>query len=151
LRVLVIGAISRIKGYDVVRGLALSARTRALPLKVHLLGYSMDDPQLVEAGVVLMGRYFDNELPERIEECDPHVIFIPSIWPETYCYVLSGALSSGRRIAVFDLGAQGERTREHDANHLLLPLALAGEPDDLADLLLRGTRAPDRGALRAAA
>lgn len=151
LRVLVIGAISRIKGYDVVRGLAAVARDQGLPLKVQLLGYSMDDPQLAETGVVLLGRYFDNELPERIEACDPHVIFIPSIWPETYCYVLSGALLSGRRIAVFDLGAQGERTREHDPNHLLLPLELADEPEKLAHLLLKSTHAPESGALRAAA
>lgn len=148
LRVLVIGAISRIKGYDVVLGLARSARTRGLPLKVSLLGYSMDDPRLAEQGVVLLGRYFDNELLEKISAADPHLVLIPSIWPETYCYVLSGALRSGRRIAVFDLGAQAERTRQHNAGHLLLPLALADRPDELADRLLAAATTP---ALRAAA
>ncbi|HEV8689075.1 MAG TPA: glycosyltransferase [Ideonella sp.] len=149
LRVLVIGAISRIKGYDVVLGLAQSVRSRALPLKVSLLGYSMDDPRLAEQGVALLGRYFDNELLEKISAADPHVVLIPSIWPETYCYVLSGALRSGRRIAVFDLGAQAERSRQHDAQHLLLPLSLAERPDELADRLLAATRPPQ--ALRAAA
>ena len=136
LRVLVIGAISRIKGYDVVLGLAQSVRTRGLPLKVSLLGYSMDDPRLADHGVALLGRYFDNELLEKISAADPHVVLIPSIWPETYCYVLSGALRSGRRIAVFDLGAQAERARRHDPGHLLLPLELATRPDELADRLL---------------
>jgi GT2 family glycosyltransferase/glycosyltransferase involved in cell wall biosynthesis len=136
LRVLVIGAISRIKGYDVVLGLAQSVRSRGLPLKVSLLGYSMDDPRLADHGVALLGRYFDNELLEKISAADPHVVLIPSIWPETYCYVLSGALRSGRRIAVFDLGAQAERARRHDPGHLLLPLELAGRPDELADRLL---------------
>jgi GT2 family glycosyltransferase/glycosyltransferase involved in cell wall biosynthesis len=149
LRVLVIGAISRIKGYDVVHGLARSARERGLPIKVSLLGYSMDDPRLAEQGVALLGRYFDNELLERISAADPHIVLIPSIWPETYCYVLSGALRSGRRIAVFDLGAQAERAREHDPDHLLLPLALAERPDDLADALLAATQPPQ--ALRVAA
>jgi O-antigen biosynthesis protein len=136
LRVLVIGAISRIKGYDVVLGLAQSVRSRGLPLKVSLLGYSMDDPRLADHGVALLGRYFDNELLEKVSAADPHVVLIPSIWPETYCYVLSGALRSGRRIAVFDLGAQAERARRHDPGHLLLPLELAGRPDELADRLL---------------
>lgn len=151
VRVLVVGAISRIKGYDVVHGIATSAKQRNLPLKLSLLGYSMDDTRLAEADVTLLGRYFDNELLERINASDPHIILIPSIWPETYCYVLSGALQSGRRIAVFDLGAQAQRTREHDAQHLCLPLTLADRPDDLADLLLASTRAPDKLVLRVAA
>ena len=149
LRVLVIGAISRIKGYDVVLGLAQSVRSRALPLKVSLLGYSMDDPRLADQGVTLLGRYFDNELLEKISAADPHVVLIPSIWPETYCYVLSGALHSGRRIAVFNIGAQAERTRVHDPAHLLLPLELADRPDELADRLLAATEPPQ--ALRVAA
>lgn len=151
LRVLVIGAISRIKGYDVVHGLAQSARQRGLPLKVSLLGYSMDDPRLAEQGVNLLGRYFDNELLERISAADPHIVLIPSIWPETYCYVLSGALRSGRRIAVFDLGAQAERARRHDPHHLLLPLALADRPDELADRLCALVMNPDIVPLRTAA
>lgn len=151
LRVLVIGAISRIKGYDVVHGLAQSARQRGLPLKVSLLGYSMDDPRLAEQGVSLLGRYFDNELLERISAADPHIVLIPSIWPETYCYVLSGALHSGRRIAVFDLGAQADRARRHDPHHLLLPLALADRPDELADRLCALVVNPDILPLKTAA
>lgn len=152
LRVLVVGAISRIKGYDVLLGLAQTVRERGLPIKLSLLGYSMDDPRLAEQGVALLGRYFDNELLEKISAADPHIVLIPSIWPETYCYVLSGALHSGRRIAVFDLGAQAERTRMHDPQHLLLPLALAERPAELADRLLAATEPPqEQAALRVAA
>ena len=151
LRVLVIGAISRIKGYDVLLGLAQSARVRSLPLTLSLLGYSMDDPRLADAGVSLLGRYFDNELLAKIEAADPHLVLIPSIWPETYCYVLSGALRSGRRIAVFDLGAQAERARLHDPHHLLLPLALADRPDELADLLVAVVHDPQRVPVKTAA
>ena len=90
VRVMVIGAISRIKGFDVVHGLAAAARERELPLEVALLGYSVDDGKLAAAGVRLLGRYFDNELQEKISANDPHIILVPSVWPETYCYVLSG-------------------------------------------------------------
>jgi hypothetical protein len=143
LRVLAIGAINLVKGFDVLRGLAAVAERRKLPLGVSLLGYSSDDSLLSGSGVRLLGRYFDNELLDKIEECDPHLILVPSVWPETYCYVLSAAMRSGRRIAVFDLGAQAERARRHDPHHLILPLPLADRPDELADLLLKSTRAPD--------
>ena len=151
LRVLVIGAISRIKGYDVLLGLAQSVRARGLPMKLSLLGYSMDDPRLAEQGVTLLGRYFDNELLEKVSAADPHIVLVPSIWPETYCYVLSGALRSGRRIAVFDLGAQAERARQHDAHHLLLSLDLAERPDELADELLAKSHHPNLMPLKTAA
>ncbi|MFD2453255.1 glycosyltransferase [Ideonella paludis] len=141
LRVLAIGAISRIKGYDVLRRLALSIQNRKLPMELALLGYSMDDACLNDAGVELLGRYFDQELPDRISDHAPHLIFIPSIWPETYCYVLSAALQSNRRVAVFDLGAQAARTQDHSCQHLVLPLWLASAPEELAARLM--TAHPD--------
>ncbi|OYT85614.1 MAG: glycosyltransferase [Burkholderiales bacterium PBB6] len=143
VRVLVVGAISQIKGYDVLLGMARAVVAEGLPMRLTLLGYSQDDGQLAAAGVQLMGRYFDHEMAERIDEADPDIILVPSIWPETYCYVLSGALRSGRRVAVFDLGAQADRVRAHDRHHLVLPLALAEDPLALARMLDRSSRAPD--------
>lgn len=143
IRVLVIGAIGKIKGFDVLRQLAEHVRQHNMPIDLSLLGYSMDDGQLAAAGVHLVGRYFDHELPAKIESQQPHLIFIPSIWPETYCYALSAALGSGHRVAVFDIGAQAERTRAHDPHHLRIPLDLADEPDALADELLRYAHTAD--------
>jgi GT2 family glycosyltransferase len=152
LRVLAIGAISRIKGYDVLQGLAAAAQQGGLPLRLALLGYSMDDPRLATVGVGLLGRYFDNELQDKIAAHDPHVILVPSIWPETFCYVLSSALASGRRVAVFDIGAQAERARAHSPDHLVFPLELADDPSRLAERLLTLARAPGTGGeLRVAA
>jgi O-antigen biosynthesis protein len=143
VRVLAIGAINRIKGYEVLIGLAQAAALRPGSLQVSLLGYSQDDGPLSAAGVTLHGRYYDHEMLDRIAAIDPHIILVPSIWPETYCYVLSGALRSGRRVAVFDLGAQADRARAHDPHHLILPLALASVPAELALYLERSARAPD--------
>lgn len=140
VRVLVIGAISPIKGMDVLLQLMPLARVQQPVCELLLLGYSSDDARLAAAGVRLLGRYTDDQLLTRIEQADPHVIFIPSIWPETYCYVLSGALRSGRKVAVFDLGAQADRTRQHDARHLVLPLALAEQPAPLLARLVSAAR-----------
>lgn len=150
VKVLVVGAISRIKGFDVVSNLARVVREGQMAMEIALLGYSMDDTLLRDEGVVMLGRYFDNELSQRIEDYAPQIIFVPSIWPETYCYVLSGALHSGRRIAVFDLGAQAERTREHHPDHLVLPLHLLDQPEELARHLMDAGRTPTSPALQAA-
>ncbi len=134
--VLVIGALSRIKGYDVLKSLALSGPARAARLKLTLLGYSSDDDGLRAAGVEVLGAYDDDALRRRIDAIDPDLIFIPSVWPETYCYVLSSAMMSGRRVAMFDIGAQARRARAHGVHALLLPLAMAGQADSLARALL---------------
>jgi hypothetical protein len=87
-RVLVIGAINHVKGFEVLAGWRRRPAV-ALPLTLGLLGYSSDDARLAALGVQLQGRYFDHELPEKIAGFAPDLILIPSIWPETYCYVLT--------------------------------------------------------------
>ncbi|WP_119156707.1 glycosyltransferase [Caldimonas tepidiphila] len=140
LRVLVLGAISKIKGYDIVLGMAQAARQHGLPLKVELLGYSMNDGPLASAGVEMLGRYVDGELVHRIQERHPDFVFIPSIWPETYCYTLSAAFKSGCRVAVFDIGAQARRVRNGYPNHLILPLAYVDQPEAVCEAILRETK-----------
>jgi GT2 family glycosyltransferase/glycosyltransferase involved in cell wall biosynthesis len=129
VRALVLGAISRIKGYDVLLQAAQTARRQGLPIEFSLLGFSMDDTRLADAGVHLLGRYDDTDLDARLEACDPDLVFLPSIWPETYCYTLSAALRSGRPVVVFDLGAQARRVRaQAGLRGQVLPLALARDP-----------------------
>ncbi|HEV8689252.1 MAG TPA: glycosyltransferase, partial [Ideonella sp.] len=133
--VLVIGALSTIKGFDVLLGLARSKSAAHLGLRFTLLGHSSDDAALRAAGVQVMGRYDDATLAARIEELAPDLILLPSVWPETFCYVLTTAAASGRRVAVFDLGAQARRLKEVGAEAVYLPIELAGQPELLAKLI----------------
>ena len=50
LRVVVIGAIGKIKGFEVLLACAKNARKRRLPIEFILMGYSMNDRLLQEAG-----------------------------------------------------------------------------------------------------
>jgi glycosyltransferase involved in cell wall biosynthesis len=133
--VLVIGALSPIKGFDVLLGLARSETASLLGLHFTLLGHSADDAALRAAGVTVLGRYDDETLTARIDELAPDLILLPSVWPETFCYVLTAAAASGRRVAVFDLGAQARRLKEAGADAVYLPIELAGRPEQLVDLL----------------
>ena len=57
------------------------------------------------------GRYRVADLPRLIGELRVNVCLIPSIWPETFCYVAEELLGLGMPVAVFDLGAPAERVR----------------------------------------
>lgn len=128
LRVVVIGAIGKIKGFDVLLACARDARKRRLPIEFIAMGYSVNDRQLEQAGVHVTGRYLEHEAEETLHSLDPHVIWLPSTWPETYSYTLSLALKSGRPVFAFDLGAIARRLRNSEHPCGLLPLKLADAP-----------------------
>ncbi|MFZ2986373.1 glycosyltransferase family 2 protein [Ideonella sp.] len=134
--VLVVGAISRIKGYDVLLALAGTQAARSGRLSLTLLGTSHNDAVLRAAGVDVLGRYEDADLPARLSELAPDLAFIPSVWPETYCYVLSALLKAGCLTAVFDLGAPARRLHSASVPAVWLPLQLADDPELLAERLL---------------
>lgn len=136
LRIAVVGAIGAPKGFDVLQGLAADARNRGLLIEYHLIGYSQNDQLLEESGVMLHGRFKEEqEALDLLDEIQPDLFFIPSIWPETFCYTLSMAIKKGIPPVVFDIGAQGERVSELNWG-TLLPLDLAINPGALSEGIL---------------
>ena len=75
-----------------------------------------------------------------------HLAWLPSVWPETWCYALGGALRAGLPVVAFDLGAQAERLRATGRGRLL-PLGLPAAAINNALLALR-THAGDEYAPR---
>jgi hypothetical protein len=94
------------------------------------MGYSMNDRLLQEAGVKITGRYLEENAKNTLETLSPHVVWLPSVWPETYSYTLSIALQAGLSVVAFDIGAIARRIRGSRPNgvHCLLPLDLAKQP-----------------------
>jgi GT2 family glycosyltransferase/glycosyltransferase involved in cell wall biosynthesis len=124
-RVALIGAIGDHKGYKVLLACARDARTRRLPLEFVVIGYTCDDAPLVATGKVFVtGRYSEAEVPHLLEREQPDVAWLPSVWPETWCYTLDYALGAGLQVVAFDLGAIAERLRARGSG-VLLPLGLA--------------------------
>lgn len=105
LKVLVIGALSREKGADVLERTA-TYRDPLNRLEYHLLGYAYRPlaPEIIQHGA-----YEDANLDRMIAELDPHIVWFPAQWHETYCYTLSAALRSGLPILATDLGSFPER------------------------------------------
>ncbi|OYQ31554.1 hypothetical protein CHU95_20650 [Niveispirillum lacus] len=144
LRVLVPGAIGPSKGYDVLLACAHDAAHRQLPLQWQVLGYSMDDAALLETGrVVISGQYREEEVPALMAQLRPHMAFLPSVWPETWCYALTHVMAAGLFIAAFDLGAQAERLRQR-GHAMLLPIHAAAPAINDALLQSAASFTPDQ-------
>lgn len=110
LRIVVLGALSPIKGPDLLEQCALDAQARNLPLEFHLLGYAYRS--LVtrpKSHLQVHGPYPDLALPERLADLKPHLVWFPAQTPETYSYTLSACLQAGLPVVAPDLGAFPER------------------------------------------
>ena len=113
LRIVVIGAMSQIKGADILEHCALLTQKYNLPLQFHLIGYAYKDMAELPNNVFsIHGEYADSDLQQLILESRPHVIWFPAQWPETYSYTLSAALKSGIPIVVPNIGALAERLNQ---------------------------------------
>ena len=135
LTVAVVGAIGVEKGYGVLLECARDAAARRLPLRFAVIGYTIDDTPLLQTGhVSVTGPFAAAEAAALIRASDADCAFLPSIWPETWCYALSDIWDAGLAAAVFDIGAPAERVREAGRGWVL-PLGLS--PPAVNDALLR--------------
>jgi GT2 family glycosyltransferase len=110
LRIVVLGALSPIKGADVLEQCAANACQRGLPLAFHLVGYAYRDLHRPPREFLkIHGPYDDADLPKLLTQARPHLVWFPALWPETYSYTLSACLRLGLPVVVPDLGAFPER------------------------------------------
>jgi glycosyltransferase involved in cell wall biosynthesis len=134
-RVLVVGAISAEKGYDVLLGCVRDAARRRLNLSFIIAGYTMDDSRLLDSGpIFITGAFEEAEAVTLARAQQAHLGFVPSIWPETWCYSLSTLWQAGLQVAAFAFGAQALRITRAGFG-LLLPLGVT--PGRINDMLLR--------------
>lgn len=139
-RICVIGAVGAHKGYHVLHDCARDAATRALPLEFILVGHSQDDVSLFATGQVFVtGPYREGEAAGLIAETGADLVFLPSVWPETWCYALSEAWAAGLPVLAFDLGAMAERIRDLGGGWLLPLDSGAGAVNDALLAACRGT------------
>lgn len=132
-RICITGRLTRHKGFEVLRDCAADAAARKLPMDFVLVGRSMDDAALRATGrCAVTGEYAEGTGEAWVRAQRAAIGFIPSIWPETWCYAQSVLAAAGLPVAAFALGAQGERVAA--SGGIALPLGLP--PGRINDLLL---------------
>lgn len=110
LRVAVLGGLSRIKGADVLEAVAERAARQGAPLEFHLIGHGYRSLRTQpQAALTVHGAYQEEDLPRLLEWLQPHLVWFPAQWPETYSYTLSACLQAGLPVLAPDLGAFPER------------------------------------------
>ncbi|WP_460506258.1 methyltransferase domain-containing protein [Hydrogenophaga soli] len=110
LRVVVIGALSIIKGADLLDQVAQLAAKSQAPIDFHLVGYAYRNLKTRPGShLTVHGEYQDRDLPALLNWLQPHVVWFPAVWPETYSYTLSACLQGGWPVVAPNLGAFPER------------------------------------------
>lgn len=110
LKIAVIGAMSTIKGADVLEAVALAATQSKAPVEFHLLGYGYRNLQTQpRARLTVHGAYAEEDLPQLLDWLQPDLVWFPAQWPETYSYTLSACLQAGLPIVAPNVGAFAER------------------------------------------
>ncbi len=106
LRVVVIGALSTIKGADLLEAVAIASAQANAPVEFHLIGYGYRSLKTQpRARLTVHGEYAEADLARLLEWLKPDVAWFPALWPETYSYTLSACLSAGLPVVAPDLGA----------------------------------------------
>jgi O-antigen biosynthesis protein len=110
LKVAVIGALSPIKGADLLEAAALQASRNNAPVEFHLIGYAYRHLSTQpRAKLTVHGQYEEADLPALLSWLKPDLVWFPALWPETYSYTLSACLQAGLPVVAPNLGAFHER------------------------------------------
>ena len=110
-----LGALSRIKGADVLEQVATLAASHQVALEFHLMGFAYRNLRVEpKARLTVHGAYQDKDLPGLLKSLQPDLVWFPALWPETYSYTLSAALEAGLPVVAPSIGAFAERLQNRD-------------------------------------
>lgn len=108
LRVAALGALSQVKGADLIEAAANDADMRHLPIQFKLFGYAYRSLQ-ASSKLEIHGPYALDELETLLKEWEPDLVWLPAQLPETYSYTLSHCFALGLPVLVSNLGALLDR------------------------------------------
>lgn len=129
LRIGVVGQIGFHKGALFIQSLAREIGRRNADVKIVVIGAieAMSDPLVVTQ----TGPYQHDELIGLIEKSGANVFLFPSIWPETFSYVVQELIYMSLPVASFNLGAPAERLEIYQKGLVLDSMEPATVLDEL--------------------
>ena len=117
LRIGIVGQIGYHKGSRFVQELSQEIKRSKKDIQIIVIGTleANCDPSIVKQ----TGLYKHAELPSLIQETGANIFLFPSIWPETFSYVVQELIGFELPVACFDLGAPAERLRTYSKGLVL--------------------------------
>ena len=121
LNIGILGNINIAKGAEVVLNLYEYLKEKKVKnVELHIFGKLIIDKLLKEdEWLKIHGPYKKEQLSELMERYNINIIFIPSIWPETFCYTAEEGMKMGLPVAVFNIGAPAERVKSYKKGIIL--------------------------------
>jgi GT2 family glycosyltransferase/glycosyltransferase involved in cell wall biosynthesis/polysaccharide pyruvyl transferase WcaK-like protein len=119
LRAIMFGALSPAKGLKLILELLEKNQQAGRPIELHILGQKPANFEPAQLGGIYHGTYERGELSKRISAIGPNVSLVPSLWPETYCHVLTESWAMGLPVLASDIGTLRDRVLAHGGGWLL--------------------------------
>jgi hypothetical protein len=115
IKVLVPGIITKAKGFNEI--LNIKKHDTLNQIEFHFLGDVVLN-NLSTLGII-HGGYNRDDIKQHIQTIKPNIAVVLSIWPETYCHVLTEMWCAGIPTIVYNYGAQCLRSQQFE--QLVLP------------------------------
>jgi glycosyltransferase involved in cell wall biosynthesis len=128
----VMGQISLQKGANVVRDLVELIEGEGHNARVVVIGTL--DVAMESHRLHVTGSYDREQLVDLVEAHGVNVFLFPSIWPETFSYVVSEMMALDMPVVAFDLGAPADRLRGYAKARLCGEVSARAALDTLLDV-----------------
>lgn len=114
LRVAAIGGVTSVaKGSKVVADLVSFCFRSKIKIEFLVLG-TFDHRLRLDTPITVTGPYEREQLSELLVTHGVHIALFPSVWPETFSYLVSELMLLEVPVVSFDIGAQGEKVLQYD-------------------------------------
>ncbi|MBQ9518539.1 MAG: glycosyltransferase, partial [Firmicutes bacterium] len=114
----ILGNFMRTKGSRVVIGMQEIIDKKHLPVDIVVIGENLDT--VSHSSLKVLGRYKPADIPDIFRENKIDIVFIASVWPETFSYTTQEVINMDVPVACFDIGAPAERISKYDKG-LIIP------------------------------
>jgi glycosyltransferase involved in cell wall biosynthesis len=108
--------VTEAKGRYVVKNLL--RYVKKMPVPITIIGRYLKRDKIKSRNIKYTGEYKRSELQSFIEKEQISVVFFPSIWPETFSYLVSELIFLNIPIVCFDYGAQAEKMKNYNKGYI---------------------------------
>ncbi len=128
-----LGNMLPVKGRDIIIGMCREI-SAGNDINIIIVG-DMDKPNEQLQNLTIAGKYKTENLPKIMEYYQIDLIFIPSIWPETFSYTTSEAMSMNLPVACYNMGAPAERVAKYDKGLVLDEINIRGNLQEIVKFI----------------